>query len=65
MLFSNCSNYTGDQIATIKIFLVDDHKLVRRGIKSILTRYADLEIIGEADSGEEALEKIQMLCLLC
>jgi DNA-binding NarL/FixJ family response regulator len=46
-------------IPKIKIFLVDDHRLVRRGIKSLLNKYYDFEIIGEADSGEEALEKIQ------
>jgi DNA-binding NarL/FixJ family response regulator len=46
-------------IPKIKIFLVDDHRLVRRGIKSLLNKYYDFEIIGEADSGEETLEKIQ------
>lgn len=48
-----------NNVPNIKIFLVDDHRLVRRGIKSLLNKYCDFEIIGEADSGEEALEKIQ------
>lgn len=48
-----------NNVPNIKIFLVDDHRLVRRGIKSLLNKYYDFEIIGEADSGEEALEKIQ------
>jgi two-component system invasion response regulator UvrY len=40
----------------IKIMLVDDHRLVRAGLKRVLQEVADVEVIGEASSGEEALE---------
>ncbi len=45
----------------IKVFLVDDHILVRQGIKKILELEEDLTVIGEAGNGEEALEELQGL----
>ena len=42
---------------TIKILLVEDQKLMRIGIKSLFCDYPDLEIIGEAINGKEAVEK--------
>jgi two-component system, NarL family, response regulator NreC len=39
----------------IKILLVDDHDVVRDGLKALLSAQQDFEIIGAADSGEEAL----------
>ncbi len=36
---------------TIKIFLIDDHTLVRVGMKMILSNELDLEVIGEAETG--------------
>ncbi|AIC13439.1 response regulator [Xylella fastidiosa subsp. morus] len=46
---------------TIKIFLVDDHTLVRVGMKMILSNELDLEVIGEAETGEAALPQIREL----
>jgi two-component system, NarL family, invasion response regulator UvrY len=40
----------------IKILLVDDHDLVRTGIRRILEDVADFVVIGEANSGEEAIK---------
>jgi two-component system, NarL family, nitrate/nitrite response regulator NarL len=45
----------------IKILLADDHPLVRRGIGSCLARQRDLEIVGEAADGREALARIREL----
>lgn len=45
----------------IKIFLVDDHKIVRDGIKSLISDSPSIQIIGEASSGEELLEKLKIL----
>jgi len=42
----------------IRIFLVDDHQLVRDGIKALLTSADDLTILGEAASGAECFDKI-------
>ena len=43
----------------IKIMLVDDHRLVRAGLKRVLAEAADMEVIAEAASGEEALEIVR------
>ncbi len=40
----------------IQILVVDDHAMVRRGLAVFLHAFSDLELIGEAASGEEALE---------
>ena len=45
----------------IKIVLVDDHALVRDGIRSLLEDETDLLVTGEASNGEEALEVIALL----
>jgi DNA-binding NarL/FixJ family response regulator len=45
----------------VKILLADDHPLVRRGIGSSLARQPNLEVIGEASDGREALAKIKQL----
>ncbi|MFH1937305.1 MAG: response regulator transcription factor, partial [Bacteroidota bacterium] len=44
----------------IEIFLVDDHQLVRDGIKALLAGITDIQIIGEANSGDELLETIKL-----
>ncbi len=46
---------------TTKVFLVDDHALVRTGMKMILSNEVDIEVVGEADSGEVALPQIRLL----
>ena len=40
----------------IKVLCVDDHPLVRKGIASILANEADMELVGEAGNGREAVE---------
>lgn len=40
----------------IKIMLVDDHRLVRAGLKRVLSESPDIQIVAEASTGEEALE---------
>ncbi|RLK48764.1 LuxR family two component transcriptional regulator [Alkalispirillum mobile] len=41
-----------------RVFLVDDHPLLRRGLCQLLELEPDLEVAGEAGSGEEALERL-------
>jgi DNA-binding NarL/FixJ family response regulator len=41
----------------IKVMLVDDHAIMRDGVKAILGLYDDIEIIGEASEGQEAVTK--------
>ena len=45
-------------MSKIRIFLVDDHQLVRDGIKALLMSAENLTILGEAASGRECFEKI-------
>ena len=45
----------------IKILLVEDQKLMRIGIKSLFCDYPDLEVIGEASNGKEAVEKSKLI----
>lgn len=45
----------------IKVLLVDDHAMVRRGLGAFLSVYPDLELVGEAESGAEALEQCARL----
>lgn len=46
---------------SIKVFIVDDHGLVRAGFRMILSREVDIEVVGEAESAEEALPQIRRL----
>ncbi|MGO1541273.1 MAG: response regulator [Luteimonas sp.] len=46
---------------TIRVFMVDDHALVRTGLRMILSNEDDIEIVGEAESGEDALPEIRRL----
>ena len=39
----------------IRVLLVDDHAMVRQGLRSVLESYADIEVVGEAWNGEEAI----------
>ena len=43
---------------TIRIFLLDDHELVRRGLRDLLETEDDLEVTGEASTAEEALRRL-------
>jgi len=45
----------------IKVLIVDDHTLVRDGIRALLALVADVRIVGEAANGKEALEKVKNL----
>jgi len=46
---------------TIRVFMVDDHALVRAGMRMILSGETDIEVVGEAETGEEALPLIRRL----
>ena len=42
----------------VKVFLVDDHEVVRRGLIDLLSADPELDVIGEADSVAQALARI-------
>jgi NarL family two-component system response regulator LiaR len=45
------------QSKPIKVMIVDDHPIVRNGLTAMLYPFDDLEVVGEADGGREALAK--------
>lgn len=45
----------------IRVFIVDDHAVVRQGLRRILEETADIKVAGEAGNGVEALKKIHTL----
>jgi DNA-binding NarL/FixJ family response regulator len=42
----------------VRVFLVDDHEIVRRGVRELLEAEDDIEVVGEAGSVEEALRRV-------
>jgi NarL family two-component system response regulator LiaR len=46
-------------VDTIRLVLVDDHRVVRQGLHSYLEAFAGIIIVGEASSGEQVLAKIE------
>ena len=48
-----------DEPKPIKVMLVDDHSMVRRGLIAFLKNESDLEVIAEARDGREAIEKCE------
>lgn len=45
----------------IRILIADDHRIMRAGLKSLLNSDANLEVVGEATTGEEALQAVAQL----
>ena len=43
------------------ILLVEDHTIVREGLRALLSRYDSLSVVGEACDGVEAIEKVEEL----
>ncbi len=52
---------TETDVEILRVMIVDDHALFRRGIQMVLEQEPDLEVIGEAADGAEAIEKAQEL----
>ena len=45
----------------IRVLLVDDHTIVRQGLRSVLEAYPNIEVVGEASNGEEAMVSVGKL----
>ena len=46
---------------SIQVLLVDDHAMVRQGLRAVLESYPDVEVVGEAWNGEEAVAQVELL----
>ena len=45
----------------VQVVLVDDHALVRQALRSVLDAYADIQVVGEARDGAEAVKLVEEL----
>ncbi len=52
---------TGDPQGSIRVLVVDDHVVVRRGIRALLATVDGVQVVGEAQDGQEALERVDTL----
>ena len=48
-------------MSKLRVLIVDDHGIVRAGIRSLLENDADIEVVGEAENGGGAIEKVKKL----
>ena len=46
---------------TIRVLICDDHTLFREGLKALLKNEAGVEVVGEAENGREAIEKLKQI----
>ena len=46
---------------SIKILLADDHAIIRQGLRSLLEKQPDMEVMGESEDGREAIELVHKL----
>ena len=49
-------------MAKLRVYLADDHAVVRAGLKTLLNDQTDMEVVGEAADGRTALEQATLLC---
>jgi DNA-binding NarL/FixJ family response regulator len=47
---------------SIRIVLVDDHPSFRQGLRSLLDSFPDIEVVGEAENGEEVVHSMPYIC---
>jgi NarL family two-component system response regulator LiaR len=50
-----------DQTSPIRVLIVDDHPIVRDGLRTLMMTKPDMEVVGEASNGREAVSKVQRL----
>ncbi len=48
-------------MSKIRVLLVDDHAILRAGLRALLATYPDIEVVGEAGDGSEAIQRVKEL----
>ena len=46
---------------SIRVFLADDHKIIREGLRTLLEKQPDIEVVGEAENGRKTVQLVQEL----
>jgi NarL family two-component system response regulator LiaR len=54
-------SHTGNSSERIRVLIADDHTLVRRGLRALLGEHAEIEVVGEARDGREAVAQAEAL----
>lgn len=49
-------------IQPVRVFLVDDHNILRNGLRMLLEKETDIEVVGEAENAETAVQQVSQLC---
>src|SRR5687768_12374584 len=57
----HASAYARQTGPVIRVFLLDDHEVVRRGLRELLESEGDIEVVGESGSAQEATARIPAL----
>lgn len=60
-LSSTLASVSQPPASRIRILLVDDHIMIRQGLRAVLDAYADIELVGEAGNGKEAVRLVDQL----
>jgi two-component system, NarL family, response regulator LiaR len=55
-------NKGDESLAPIRVLLADDHAIVRKGLRALLVTEPDLEVVAEAENGEQAVAEARRLC---
>lgn len=58
-MFLLYNNYYPGEMLLIQVLIVDDHAIVRTGLKRILEKSKDIKVIGETDDGEKAVQIVK------
>jgi DNA-binding NarL/FixJ family response regulator len=48
-------------VTAIRVLLADDHAILREGVRALLAPHPDVEVVGEASDGKEAIEQVEKL----
>lgn len=59
MAVNAMENTTATQTTPIRLFIVEDYHLTRMGLMAVLSEFPELKFVGEAESAEEALTKLE------
>ena len=59
--YTRDSTYRRSPVKRIRLLLVDDHSMVRQALRNHIVRWPDIELVGEAEDGEEAVRLVDKL----